>query len=129
MRCLLQLGDEVPEFAKLTQRVNRAWYERVARSVLRRFPRKGLAQGEVLFAVYALGSMMDEIARKLFVYPDPYFLEVLGDLKLDDEGLADAASIIWFKLLYPGVRPAYELSGLAEKLMIWDGGGAKRKSD
>lgn len=128
MRCLLQLGDEVPEFAKLTQRVNRAWYERVARSVLRRFPRKGLAQGEVLFAVYALGSMMDEIARKLFVYPDPYFLEVLEDLKLDDEGLADAASVIWFKLLYPGVRAPAALSGVAERLMVWDGGG-KRKSD
>ncbi len=129
MRCLLQLGDEVPEFAKLTHRVNRTWYERVARSVLRRFPRKGLAHGEVLFAVYALGSMMDEIARKLFVYPDPFFLEMLKELALDDEGLADAASVIWFKILYPGVRTPTKLSGLAEKLMAWDGRSPNRKTD
>ena len=33
MRCLLQVGDEDPDFARLVHRTNHEWYERLARSV------------------------------------------------------------------------------------------------
>ncbi len=41
LRCVFQLGDEIAEFTRLPQRVNRIWYERVARAVAhRRTPRR-----------------------------------------------------------------------------------------
>lgn len=100
MRCLLQVGDELPAFAHLVQQASRQWCEFVVAGLVRR-------QGETtnrpgaLLAVFLLGAMMDEIARKLVVYPDPEFHKLLIELGADDDAVADAASIVWMRVLYP----------------------------
>lgn len=99
MRCIFQLGDEAPEFAQLSQRTNRSWYQRVSESVIRQ--RHGLEEGPVLLIVYMLGAMMDELVRKLIVYPDPEFHSLLGLLGMDDDAVADAASLVWLRILHP----------------------------
>lgn len=101
LRCVFQLGDEIAEFTRLPQRVNRIWYERVAQAVVRRHPDGAVSLPVAMLAVYMLGAMMDELARKLVVYPDPEFLRLLEQLSLDDDALADATSVLWMRTLYP----------------------------
>jgi TetR/AcrR family transcriptional regulator, transcriptional repressor for nem operon len=117
MRCIFQLGDEEPDFARLSQRTNRLWYERVSKSITRR--RAGLEERPALFAVYMLGAMMDELVRKLLVYPDPEFHALLADIGADDRVIADAASVIWLRVLYPDLRPPDDLPPVASALANW----------
>lgn len=121
IRCVFQLADQMPEFADLNQRTNRRWYERVARSVTRR--RKDTGSDIALLAVYFLGSMMDEIARKLIIYPDPEFLAILDALDADDAAVADAASVIWLRILYPNESHPMDLAPAALALAGWIGDG------
>jgi len=120
MRCILQLGDEDPNLAQLAQRTNRAWFERIAQSSAKR---RGSTRGAAaaVLAAYLLGGMMDELARKLIIYPDPRFLELLADLKADDEAVADAASVVWLRVFYPEARPPKNLPSAATALADWIG--------
>lgn len=99
MRCVLQLGDENADFAAVVQRANRSWFGHVARKVAAR--RKVPDQAPILFATYLLGAMMDELLRKLIIYPDPNLLALSQQLDGDDEMIADATSVIWLRMLYP----------------------------
>jgi TetR/AcrR family transcriptional repressor of nem operon len=101
LRCVFQLGDEIAEFTRLPQRVNRIWYERVARAVTHRRDAGGASLQIAMLAVYMLGAMMDELVRKLVIYPDPDFIALVDDLGFSDDDLADAASVIWLRVLYP----------------------------
>lgn len=118
IRCIFQFSDEEPEFGVLAQRSNRRWYEYVAQSVLRR---RGGDPRAALLATYLLGSMMDELVRKLIIYPDPEFQCLLDELQADDDAVADAASVVWLKILYPEERPGPELTPAAARLseFLW----------
>ncbi len=118
MRCILQLGDEDPRLTELAQRENRAWYERVAQSSARR--RNASQNSEAaLFAAYLLGGMMDELVRRLIIYPDPGFLELLARLGADDDAVADAASVVCLHVLHPGARVPDDLPRAAAQLADW----------
>jgi AcrR family transcriptional regulator len=121
MRCALQLGDELPEFAQLVQGLNRRWHERISRSVVRHYPEGALAPENALLAAYMLGAMMDELVRRLIIYPDQDFHKLLRDLGMDDNGLADAASAIWTRVLYPGLQIDAELAPSAIAFALWAG--------
>lgn len=118
MRCILQLGDEDPELAELAQQTNRQWYEVIAESSVRR---RRLPQGRpaALLAAYLLGGLMDELVRKLVIYPDPGFLQVLGELRADDDDLADAASVLWLRVFYPDAALPADLVPAASALAEW----------
>ena len=114
-RCIMQLGDEEPGFRELTHSTNRAWYERIAASFARRFP--GAVSADVaLLAAYCLGAMMDEMARKLVVYPDPALLDVAGRIAPDDEAMADFLTVLWYRALY-GSAPADPSLGEAARMV------------
>ncbi len=115
MRCVLQVGDQEPEFARLWQRVNSAWHKRVAEGILRRRSGKEPA----LMYTLILGAMMDEITRKLVVYPDPELQQLLSDLEGDDELIAHAASLIWLRTLYPDIGLPPMLPKQANLLAQW----------
>jgi TetR/AcrR family transcriptional repressor of nem operon len=117
MRCILQLGDEVPELARLARRTNRIWYERVARSLKRR--RGNVGSGPALFALYLLGGMMDELVRKLIIYPDPDLHALLKEMDADDDAVADAASVLWLHIFHPEESPPADLPSAAAALAEW----------
>ena len=48
--------------------------------------------------------MMDELVRKLIVYPDPDLQELMKELNADDEVIADATSVVWLRILYPSAN-------------------------
>jgi TetR/AcrR family transcriptional regulator, transcriptional repressor for nem operon len=118
MRCILQLGDEDPGLAGLVRRGNQTWYEKVAKSSSLR---RGLSteSGAALFVSYMLGSMMDELVRKLIVYPDPGFHALLKQLDADDDAVADAASVIFLHVLNPGTAVPEELPRAARQIAGW----------
>jgi len=120
MRCILQLGDEDPELAQLAQRSNRQWFERIAKGSTRR---RGSSRGTAaaLLAAYFLGGLMDELVRKLVIYPDPKFHDLLAELKADDDAVADAASVVWLRVFYPDARPPRDLPPAAAALADWMG--------
>jgi AcrR family transcriptional regulator len=101
-RCIMQLGDEEPGFRELVHRTNREWYERIAASITRRFPAGAVSKEVALLAAYSLGAMMDEMARKLIVYPDPALLELTGKVAPSDGEIADFFTVLWHRALYSG---------------------------
>ena len=119
IRCLLQVGEEVAPLERMTQKTNRDWYGRIARGVVKRLPSAQLPEDHLIFLAYALGAMMDELLRKLVIYPDPEFGKLLSRLKLDDEGLAAVTSVIWLRLLYPSASPPRKLCAAAATLSRW----------
>ncbi len=100
-RCMLQLSDEVGEFSGFMHHQNSIWYEKVTRSILRRYETtENISAETIRIAVYALGSMMDEICRKLVIYPDPTLVALVEEATPSDEALAELLSSIWYKTLY-----------------------------
>lgn len=114
MRCVLQVGDQEPEFASLFQRINSAWHRRVVDAILRH--RAG--KEPVLMFTLILGGMMDETVRKLIVYPDPELLKLIDDLDGDDELIAHATSLIWLRILYPDAGLPSNLPSHAKTLAM-----------
>jgi TetR/AcrR family transcriptional regulator, transcriptional repressor for nem operon len=98
MRCIFQAGNEVPEFAALISKINKEWYDRILHSVHRRKPK--VSHNQSMLPLYMLGGMMDELIRKLIVYPDPAFMAVISDSGSDHDAVADAATMIWYRVLY-----------------------------
>jgi AcrR family transcriptional regulator len=116
-RCILQVGDESPELSTLIRQLNGRWYRRIALSVLRRFPADGDVDEEtVLLATYGLGSMMDEICRKLVIYPDPDLVSLVNAITPTDEAFAEFLTLIWYRTLY-GNSPPQALSGEASRVL------------
>ncbi|MDR3511680.1 MAG: TetR/AcrR family transcriptional regulator [Caulobacteraceae bacterium] len=117
MRCILQVGDEEPAFARLSQHANRTWYERVVQGLSRR---RGGADAEPTFlAAYLLGGMMDELVRRLIIYPDPELHQLAAAMDADDDAMADAAAVIWLRVFYPEERPPEGLPTAAASLAAW----------
>lgn len=102
LRCVLQLGDEEPGFRELVHRSNRAWYERIALSISRRFPAGVVSEDAALLAAYCLGAMMDEMARKLIVYPDPELQALAIRTVPNDAAIAEFFAVLWHRALYGG---------------------------
>lgn len=123
MRCILQVSDEEPEFARLGQRTNRKWHERVGQSLARHRVEDNVDCA--ILTAYMLGSMMDEIVRKLVVYPDPEFEALLTGHGADDNAIADCASLMWLRVLYPEEALPRHIAPLANDLARWLGGGTR----
>jgi hypothetical protein len=66
-----------------------------------------------------VGGMMDELVRKLIIYPDPDFQKLLVDLEADDDAVADAASVMCLHILHPGARVPDDLPRAAVELTDW----------
>lgn len=97
MRCIFQAGNEVPEFATLINQVNKTWYS-LALNALEKH-RNVERKDPMMLPVYMLGGMMDELARKLVVYPDPELIALIDANAPDYDAVADAATMIWYRVL------------------------------
>ncbi len=127
MRSVFQMSDEDGDFSDLVHSTNRAWYERVARSVVKSHPKGAVDPDAALFAAWALGSMMDEIMRRVVVYPDAHLIRFLDKAAPGPDDLAMALSVIWFRVLYPGLEAPQSLNGLALALAALGSADAARQ--
>lgn len=108
VRCLLQVGDEVPSFRRRAERLNVEWYQHVADTIVGSTP--GMPRGNarhhaVRLAVHALGGMMDEVARTMLLAPASPVRRLLRDTTPTDEALAEFLSVLWYRALF-GCDPA-----------------------
>lgn len=101
LRCLYQFADGDTDFASELQEQNLRWHTRVMRATLRQRGGPVTEDAALFLLVNLLGGMMDDLARKLIVYPDRNLLGLLEQMGSDDTALADACSLIWYRLLYP----------------------------
>lgn len=121
MRCVLQLADEDPEFGRISHTFNRVWHEKIARSVVRNHSKGAVKYEAALFASLALGAMMDELIRRIAIYPDEGLVAFLEETCPDDGDLADALSVVWFRALYPDRPLPDKMGGLALDLKAFGG--------
>jgi TetR/AcrR family transcriptional regulator, transcriptional repressor for nem operon len=115
MRCIFQAGNEVPEFAARISRANKDWYTRAFNAVARQKPNVG--KSAMMLPLYMLGGMMDELARKLVIYPDPELVAVIEENGSNVDAAADAATVIWYRVLYPDAKMPEEVSDIAHQLV------------
>lgn len=100
MRCVFQLVDEFPAFAAQWHAWNRAWRDRVLRS-LARAPGVAIEDPvERRFAVVALGTMIDGVLRRVYVERDPNVAHAA--LGADPERLARYLTRLWLRALFLG---------------------------
>ncbi len=100
VRCLLQLADDEPTFARLFADANDQWYRRISAAVLHRFPAARVRETDVRLVAYALGGMMDELVRKLFTTRDPHLVSLVAEVAPTDEAFAEFVSLLWYRALY-----------------------------
>ncbi|MBV7255320.1 TetR/AcrR family transcriptional regulator [Pacificimonas sp. WHA3] len=115
MRSVFQMMDNDAEFGRIVHQYNRQWYEKIAQSVVRNHDGQA-TEAAAYFAACALGAMMDELMRRIVIYPDERFVQFLAAQTPDDESLAQALSLIWLRVLYPDSAPPADLSRMARLL-------------
>lgn len=119
LRCLLQVGDQTPEFAEVSQTINFKWYGRVASSIHRSLSdERGRGADLSLVLAYALGSMMDELCRRLFVAQDQHLVDLIAKVAPTDEDLAELIGVIWFRTVYCADPPGVKTKPAAQLLLL-----------
>lgn len=100
MRCLLGLGSDGLSFAPSYQKLNRDWYGRVAAAVARQRD-DGTSPQDLLPGAYALGGMIDDFLRQVYLRHEP----ALAHLVDDEEQIAELLTDLWCFGVY-GRRPS-----------------------
>lgn len=115
MRCIFQAGNEVPEFAALISKVNKTWNTIAVNALKKRRP--VARKSAMTLPLYMLIGMMDELVRKLVVYPDPELTALLEANGADYDAIADVATMIWYRVLYVDDHVPEKMSNLTQQLM------------
>jgi AcrR family transcriptional regulator len=111
-RCLYQFVDNEPSFGARMGELNMSYVERLALGLGRRRGDTEINPALVLVA-NMLSGLMDDLVRKLVVYPDPALAKLIETTGANDTDIADAAAILWFRLLYANQELPAGLSPLA----------------
>lgn len=99
MRCLLQLRDDEPGFARLYAEANKQWYERTVAIWASRFSGRTFNARVALLLQYTFAGLLDELVRQLFINTDEHLKGLVDDLSLDDDALAEYVSLVWHRAM------------------------------
>ncbi|SDE71034.1 transcriptional regulator, TetR family [Kordiimonas lacus] len=111
LKCLLQLRDEAPQFAESYQKFDHYWYQRIADNIRSRSSSfSNTDESVALVAAYALGGMVDDITRKIFIQRDTKLLGAVERIAPTPESLAKLLSMFWHRMVYGG-ESKFEMSG------------------
>lgn len=89
MRAILTLADEHEQFRNNVNDLMHRWHARMARTM-----RTAKGEKQLLFA-YALGGMIDQLCRQLFVQKSPQ----LTRLVRNNSELAEVISMVWYRAI------------------------------
>jgi TetR/AcrR family transcriptional regulator, transcriptional repressor for nem operon len=118
MRCIFQLADSEPEFAARFEKVSHKLHVAVAESLLRRAGAPQTDRPVALLMAYALGSMMDEVARRLIVHSHNGLTDLIEVENLSDDALAEVLAVIWYRSIY-GQDPETLSHDFARRAAAW----------
>ena len=104
--CLHQLEntDEL-NIAQARARTWRDWYQRTERALRRRHPDAAMSRNALLFAISALGGMIDDFCRRWLVIQDPDTIQLTKGIGGTDEAVAQALTALWWRAVV-GPPPA-----------------------
>lgn len=123
IRALFQFQDSESSFAGRSQRVFRDWHDVTLRKVLDHYPEGAADRDTVEILLYALGGMVDEMTRLLWVNPNRSLLHLLERNSITDEDLAEVMTVIWHRTIYPSL-PLPEIRSSVGQAVIALGKGA-----
>jgi AcrR family transcriptional regulator len=96
MSACLSLSEEDPEFNDLWNLANDSWHRRIANGIRVAQHQTKTFLPEADLVAYTLGGMVDQICRQIFVQKNPFAARLVKDnLKL-----AEAVSILWYRVVY-----------------------------
>lgn len=97
-RCVMQMSDLEPEFAAFVHSVSSRIYARTVAAIAKRtrLPSSPL----LLLTINALGSMMDDLVRRLFVGNDPHLTSCITDMRMNTEDLAKHLTMLWYRCIF-----------------------------
>lgn len=122
-RCILQVDDEFQEVFELIHVINSKYYERIARRCIKFYEAQTQSNPDdalmtvITLSTYSIGSMMDELARKLVVVPDQSLHRLVAAVVPTNEELAEFLSLLWFRALYGSNPKGHTFSGQASKTL------------
>jgi len=117
IRCVYQFQDSENDFAGRSQRVFRDWHDVTLRKVLQHYPDGAVDRDVLEILLYALGGMVDEMTRLMWVSPNPDLRNLIDRNKISDADVAEVLAIIWHRTIYPGIALP-EISGSLSRAMI-----------
>jgi len=117
IRSVFQFQDSESSFAGRSQRVFREWHDVTLRKVLDHYPEGVADRDTVEILLYALGGMIDEMTRLLWVNPNRSLLHLLERNSIADEDLAEVMTVIWYRTIYPSL-PLPEIRSSVGQAMI-----------
>lgn len=100
MHCLIQFGDEIPEFGQLWSDWNNRWVDRTIRSLMKRESVKLENAEQIRLAVSGLGLMVDGLLRQIFVEKDKTILKAARSLGASPEALALFVTRLWYRAMF-----------------------------
>lgn len=96
--CVMQMSEIKPEFAAFVHKASNQIYSRTVAAIAKRT--RLPSSPVLLLTVSALGSMIDDLVRRLFVMPDPYLNKCISDMHMSTEDLAKHLTIIWYRSVF-----------------------------
>jgi AcrR family transcriptional regulator len=108
LRALQLLLYTQPEYAQWRDRINNAWSAAILRDLMRRSGSTHSASPPAtqMLLIRSAISMVDETLREIYVHQGP----TLGRLFADDEEVALAISLSWYRILHAADPPKAELA-------------------
>lgn len=99
MRCLIQFGDEIPEFGRLWSDWNDRWIQRAMNALAKDEPALNSTE-ELRLAISGLGLMVDGLLRQIFVEGHGVLRSSADSLGRNPEALALFLTRLWYRALY-----------------------------
>ncbi len=100
MRCLMQFGDEVPEFSRRWREADQHWVQRVVKRLSREPAFANRNINELFAEVTALGLMVDAFLRSVYVERESATAVYVGAVAPDAVSLALFLTQLWVRALY-----------------------------
>lgn len=100
MRCLIQLGDDVPEFGRIWRDWNDRWINRAIRGLVGQKDIIVRGDPQIVATVSALGVMVDGLLRSIYVDQNLTVLEAHEGMGGTAESLALFMTQLWHRVLF-----------------------------
>ncbi len=97
-RCVMQMSEIEPEFATFVHSTSSEIYSRTVAAIAKRTSAD--ASPDLLLTINALGSMMDDLVRRLCVVKDPYLTRCVDEAGFDTQGIARHLTTLWYRAIF-----------------------------
>ena len=110
MRCMVQVGDEEPEFGEIWRASYYRRLELLVRAMPRLFPSAGFGDGEARLVTRILAGIGEHVLAEYYILKVP----ALRELELDEDQMAEWVTVMFHRALFLENPPAARLRHAAK---------------